>query len=260
MIELTIILALSGVLLVASSFSRLRRYGRYKVLKATLEKQFDVSGLDLSGRTEYSSCYSHSWYIENIRASKHGRIGDWFQRQLFDRTIATLLWFGMVLGSAAAIVGILLISSIRLLQAGLLVLFFAFILVIGSSGVNVSEELFAALLKIKQEEYRRDDYPYVRMGMRIIMTWTMFSLIIGVVFLISAPFDTLLFDLVGTGIVLFGDALLWGPMFALFKGWAPLGLVYIALAVPFIFIIIPLAFYTLYQRVRYGRAQQQPPV
>ncbi|RDE11990.1 MAG: hypothetical protein C4K47_09165 [Candidatus Thorarchaeota archaeon] len=254
MIELTLILALSGVLLIMSALFRLRRFGRYKVLRTTLENQFDVSNLDLSGRTEYSNCFSHQWYIDIMRTTKHGRIGEWFQRQMTDRTIATFLWFAVLLGSAAMILGMVLISSIRLLQAGLLVLLFTLIVMVGSGGVNISEELLIALLRIKQDEYRRDDYPYVRIGMRTIVTWSVFCLVVGIVFLISAPFNSLLLDLVGTGVVLFGDAVLWGPMFSLFNVWAPLGVVYISLVVPFIFIIIPVTIYMLYQRIRFGPA------
>lgn len=254
MIELSIILALSGILLVMSALLRLRKVGQFRSLGKTLEKKFDVKGLDLSGRTDYSDCFSHDWYIRYMTGTQHGRIGEWFQRQLMDRTIATFLWFGVILGSAASLIGLLLFSSLRLLQVGALVLFFALLLIMGSGGVSISEQLLTALLRAKQEEYRRDDYAYVTVAIRTIMTWGLFSLVVGAVFLVSAPFDTLLFDVLGTGIMLFGDALLWGPMLALFVVWAPLGVIYISLVIPFIFIIIPVAIYSAYRRIRYGRA------
>lgn len=240
--------------MVVSALLRLRSAGKYRALRATLEKKFDVSGLDLSGRTEYSDCFSHDWYVKYMIGTQHGRLGEWFQRQMMDRTVATFLWFSMILGSAAMIFGLLLFSSLRLLQAGFVVLFFAALLIIGSGGVNISEHLLGALLRIKEEEYRRDDYPYMRIAMRTIMTWGVFSLFVGIVFLASAPFDTLLLDVVGGAIMLFGNAFLWGPMLTLFEVWAPLGVLYISLVVPFIFIIIPLAIYSLYQRIRYGKA------
>ncbi len=252
MIELTLLLAISGILLVMSALLRLRRLRQYRALSASLEKRFDVTGLDLSGRTEYADCFSHDWYVRHMTQTQHGRIGEWFQRQMMDRTEATFLWFSLILGSAAMLVGMLIFSSLRLLQAGFFVLFVAILLIMGSGGVSISDQLLSALLKVKQEDYRRDDYPYVSVGIRIVKTWTIFSLAVGVVFLVSAPFDTLLFDVVGTVIMLFGNAVLWGPMLVLFGVWLPLGVIYISLVVPFIFIIIPLALYTVYQRIRYG--------
>jgi len=239
-----------------SALLRLRKFGKFGALSATLREEFDVKDLDLSGRTEYADCFSHDWYIRHMTGTQHGRIGEWFQRQMMDRTIATFLWFGVILGSAAALIGMLIFSSLRLLQAGFLILFFAGLLIMGSGGVNISEQLLSALLQAKQEEYRRDDYPYVMIGIRTITTWSLFSLAVGVVFLLSAPFDTLLFDVLGTGIMMFGNALLWGPMLSLFMVWAPLGIIYISLAIPFTFIIVPLAFYSAYRRIRYGRALQ----
>ncbi|RDE17764.1 MAG: hypothetical protein C4K49_01315 [Candidatus Thorarchaeota archaeon] len=254
MIELMIILALSGIILVISALLRLRKVGKFRSLGKTIEGKFDVKGLDLSGRTEYADCFSHDWYIRHMTGTQHGRMGEWFQRQMMERTIATFLWFGVLLGCSAMLIGLLVFSSLRLLQVGALVLFFAVLLVIGSGGVNVSEQLLAALLQAKPDEYRRDDYAYVRISIRTIMTWSLFCLAVGIVFLVSAPFDTLLFDVLGTGIMLFGDAVLWGPMLRLFLVWAPLGVIYISLVVPFIFIIVPLVIYSAYRRIRYGSA------
>jgi hypothetical protein len=256
MIELTVIMALGGVLLVMAAFSRLRKFGHYRVLRSTIESQFDLSDLDLSGRTEYSDCFSHSWYVDYMRLKRHGRLGEWFQRQMMDRTETTYLWFAVILGSSAAIIGYLMLSLFRVLFAGLFVLLFTLILAVGSGGASISEQLLAALLKIKPTEYRRDDYPYVRIAMRQIMTWNLPTLVIGLILLVSAPFGTLLFDLLGTGIMVFGETFLWGPTFALFNIWAPLGVAYISLVIPFIFIIVPLGFYTAYETIRYKHARE----
>jgi len=119
MIELSVILAISGTLLIISALLRLRKFGQYRTLSASLQGKFDVKGLDLSGRTEYSDCFSHEWYVQHMTRTQHGRIGDWFQRQMMDRTIATFLWFGVLLGAAGGLSGLFLFLSLRLLQAGL---------------------------------------------------------------------------------------------------------------------------------------------
>ncbi|MHA1965312.1 MAG: hypothetical protein ACW97G_12085 [Candidatus Thorarchaeota archaeon] len=197
-------------------------------MKRTLEDSFDVSDVELSGRTEYTNCFSHRWVIENMTRTKHGRIGGWFQSQLMYSTLLTLI------GGA------------------LLVFFFGSIIAVGPGGPKYSEELLLALSALNQDEYQKGDYAYLRVALKSITVWTILSLIVGIAFLVSAPYGTLLFDLSGGAFLVFGDILLWGPMFSLFGVWPPLGILYISLVTPFIFMIIPLIFYLMYRRMRVG--------
>jgi hypothetical protein len=228
MIEMIVSLALTGAIVLISAFGRLRYFGRYWTLKRTLEDSFDVSDVELSGRTEYTNCFSHRWVIENMTRTKHGRIGGWFQSQLMYSTLLTLI------GGA------------------LLVFFFGSIIAVGPGGPKYSEELLLALSALNQDEYQKGDYAYLRVALKSITVWTILSLIVGIAFLVSAPYGTLLFDLSGGAFLVFGDILLWGPMFSLFGVWPPLGILYISLVTPFIFMIIPLIFYLMYRRMRVG--------
>ncbi|MHA3964165.1 MAG: hypothetical protein AM325_011585 [Candidatus Thorarchaeota archaeon SMTZ1-45] len=252
MIEMTVSLALTGAIILISAFDRLRYFRKYWTLKRTLEDSFDVSDVDLSGRTEYGNCFSHKWVIENMTRTKHGRIGGWFQRQMMYSTLITVIWFGILIGSFGLVFGIFLISAYMLAGGALLIFFFGALIAVGPGGPKYSEELLLALAVLNQDEYQKGDYAFLRIALKSVTLWTVLSFIIGGTFLVSAPYGTLLFDTLGGAVLVFGDALLWGPMFILFDVWPPIGILYISLMTPFIFVIIPLTFYIIYRRMRYG--------
>lgn len=252
MIELIMSLGLTGAIVIISAFGRLRYFGKYWTLKRTLEDSFDVSDVDVSGRTEYANCFSQQWVIENMIRTKHGRIGGWFQRQMMYSTLITVLWFGILLGSFGLLFGLFIVNAFLLLGGALLIFFFGSIIAVGPGGPKYSEELLLALTALNQDDYQKGDYAYLRVALKSIVLWTILSLIIGITFLISAPYGTLLFDTIGGAFLVFGDALLWGPMFVLFEVWPPIGILYISLVTPFIFLIIPLIFYIMYRRMRFG--------
>ena len=252
MIEMIVSLAVTGAIILISAFGRLRYFGRYWTLKKTLEASFDVSDVDLSGRTEYANCFSQRWVIDNMTRTKHGRIGGWFQRQMMYSTLLTVIWFGILIGSFGFIFGIFIVSAFMLLGGALLIFSFGALIAVGPGGPKYSEELLLALAVLNQDEYKKGDYAYLRVALKSVTIWTILSLIIGSVFLVSAPYGTLLFDTIGVAVLLFGDALLWGPMFGLFEVWPPLGVLYISLMTPFIFIIIPLIVYLIYRRIKFG--------
>jgi hypothetical protein len=251
MIELIVSLALTGAIVIISAFGRFRYFRTYWTLKRTLEGSFDVSDVDISGRTEYANCFSHKWVIENMTRTKHGRIGGWFQHQMMYSTLITVIWFGVVIGSFGFLFGLFIVSAFRVVGGALFIFFFGALIAVGPGGPKYSEELLLALTALNQEEYQKGDYAFLRVALKSVTLWTILAFIIGSTFLISAPYGTLLFDMVGGGFLVFGDALLWGPMFVLFEVWPPIGILYISLVTPFIFIIIPLIFYLMYRRLKY---------
>ncbi|MHA2356122.1 MAG: hypothetical protein ACXADC_13155 [Candidatus Thorarchaeota archaeon] len=244
-------LAVTGAIVLISAFGRLRYFGKYWTVKRTLEDSFDVSDLDLSGRTEYANCFSQQWVIENMTRTKHGRVGNWFQRQMMYSTLTTLIWFGILIGSFGFLFGLFLVSALLLVGGALLLFFFGSLIAVGPGGPKYSEELLLALAALNQSDYQKGDYAYLRVALKSVTLWTVLSFIIGGTFLLSAPYGTLIFDIMGDAFLVFGDALLWGPMFMLFEVWPPIGVIYISLVTPFIFIIIPLFFYLIYRRMKY---------
>lgn len=243
---------MTGAIVVISALGRLRYFKTYLTLKGTLEDSFEVSDVDVSGRTEYANCFSHKWVIENMTRTKHGRIGGWFQNQMMYSTLITVLWFGIMIGSLGFLFGLLIVSALRLVGGALIIFFFGSLIAVGPGGPKYAEELLLALTALNQDEYQKGDYAFLRVALKSITLWTVLSFIIGGTFLISAPYGTLLFDTVGGAFLVFGDVLLWGPMFVLLEVWPPIGILYISLVTPFIFLIIPLIFYLMYRRLKYG--------
>ena len=251
MIEMIVSLALTGAMVLISAFGRLRYFGKYWTLKRTMEDSFDVTDVDISGRTEYSNCFSQQWVIENMTRTKHGRIGGWFQRQMMNSTLLTIIWFGILIGAIGLLFGLFIVSALLLVGGALLLFFFGSLIAVGPGGPKYSEELLLALTALNQDEYQKGDYAFLRVALKSVTLWTTISFIIGGTFLVSAPYGTLLFDIIGDAFLAFGDVLLWGPMFILFEVWPPIGILYISLVTPFIFLIIPLIFYLMYRRLRY---------
>ncbi|MGY5856159.1 MAG: hypothetical protein RTS72_06115, partial [Candidatus Thorarchaeota archaeon] len=189
---------------------------------------------------------------ENMTRTKHGRIGGWFQNQMMYSTLITVLWFGIIIGSLGFLFGLFIVSALRLVGGALIIFFFGSLIAVGPGGPKYAEELLLALTALNQDEYQKGDYAFLRVALKSITLWTILSFIIGGTFLISAPYGTLLFDTVGGAFLVFGDVLLWGPMFVLLEVWPPIGILYISLVTPFIFLIIPLIFYLMYRRLKYG--------
>jgi hypothetical protein len=217
-----------------------------------LEENFDTSGFDLTGNTAYTDCFSHEWVVDKFSRVQHNKFGLWFQQQFLYSTLFTSLWFGIVMGVSAMLFGVLVLSSLLTLGWGIFIFFFGALIAMGPGGPKYAEELLLDLSKISKLELSREDYPFVKIALRSIGQWSALSLTIGTVFLVSSPFGTLLFDVLGGVIVNFGELFLWGPMFQLFDVFLPLGIIYIALVIPLIFIILPLFLYIIYKRVRYS--------
>ncbi|MFW9953944.1 MAG: hypothetical protein ACFFD3_05255 [Candidatus Thorarchaeota archaeon] len=251
MIELTISLAITGALVLLSAFGRLRYFPKYRIVSSYLRESFDVSNMDFSGNTAYPDCFSHDWVVDLFTKKRHGRLGNWFQRQLFYSTLFTSLWFGIIAGVSSILFGLLIVSALLAIGAGVVIFFFGAIIAMGPGGPKYSQELLLELYSLDRQKLSKEDYAFVKVAIRSVSQWTLLSLVIAIVFLLSAPFGTLLFDTIGIALLQFGEAILWGPMFNLFEVWAPLGVIYISLVAPFIFIIIPLVLYLIYRRTRY---------
>ncbi|MFW9850893.1 MAG: hypothetical protein ACFFF4_17335 [Candidatus Thorarchaeota archaeon] len=252
MIEIAVSLGVTGVILIISAFGRLRHIKSFLSINRYLKETFDVDGLDLTGNTAYTDCFSHEWVVDKFSKVQHNRFGLWFQQQFLYSTLFTSLWFGIVVGVSAMLFGILVISSFLTLGTGIFIFFFGALIAMGPGGPKYSEELLLDLNKISKLDLSREDYPFVKIALTSISQWTLFSCIIGAIFLISAPYGTLLFDVSGAFLVHFGELVLWGPMYQLFDIFLPLGIIYISLIIPFIFIIIPLFIYIIYKRIRFS--------
>jgi hypothetical protein len=228
----------------------MRKFGLYQNLKKNLENSYDVGDMDLSGRTKYTNCISHQFVIDTMTKTKHGRLGSWFQRQFMYSTLMTSIVFGIVAGLISVFIGLFIVSSVLIAGGGIAVLFFGVLLAVGPGGPKFSETLLGELMNLKSDELGREDYPYVRIAMNSVTSWTTFAMIVGFVFLVSAPWAGPLSELVVGSLAMFGESVLWSPMVWLMQIWPPFGAVYISLMIPFIFIIIPGTLYFGINRIR----------
>jgi hypothetical protein len=236
--ELSISLAVIGAIIIGSTIFRYRKARLYKDLCKKLENQYNIQMLDSSGETEYTNCFSHSWIIENVVMRTHGRIGNAFQSYLMKHTLSTVICFSMLLGMFAFFLYYISPILITTFGPSIGVLLIGFILIMGPSNPHISQGLLDTLLEMDLEELNEEDYVYASLAYRTITQWSSFTIGIGLLFLVLAPFGPFLPDIVAYSVVGFTQVIIWQPTMAIAQFSIILAIVYIATIVPLFVIIL----------------------
>lgn len=208
-------------------------------LKKDIESNFETTDLDSSGKAKYVNCYSHRWVLDNVTRKKHSRLGRIFQDHLAGNTLVTGIWMSIILGSAAMLIGMVMIVSIIAIGPSVAVIFIGFLVILGPSEPATAEELMSELLRIDSSELHREDYVYVSLAMKSIKKWVVVSFLLGTLFVAISPWGDSIPTALSFAIGLFSEYLLWYPALALMEVGVFFSILYLAGAVVFFLIIVP---------------------
>ncbi|NWF95578.1 MAG: hypothetical protein HXY34_05510 [Candidatus Thorarchaeota archaeon] len=252
--DLGVAFIVSGVLVLVRTAIRGRGLVQLEKHGDRIRQYYDVSSLDPSAQGVPSECYSHKWAMENISSDRPTHLRLFFEDILNTRTLAAFLVIALVMSSAAVILTLLLVESIALFGGAVAVFAMTFLVILGPSGPRISEKYLEDLGKADWRSLCAHDYLYFKIAVDSVRQWTARSAIIGITFILLAPWaqevPTLVAHCISTLIVY----LVLYPALTL-AGWSlALAMVYIGLVIVLAFYIIPRAVWT---RFSGGRSEEE---
>ncbi len=206
----------------------------YSNLTKTLSSEYDITNLDNTGDTAYTSCTSHRWVMDNLGRKKHSRLGNIFQERLFENTLSTFIWLSFFLGSGALIFGLLLIRSIEIVGMSVFVIFVGVLVILGPGDAKVSEELLLELISHEIQDLCKEDYVYAQLALDSIRKWIITASAIGIAVMIVSPWAESIPLGLALGVAILSDIVLWRPALFLSELFFPLSILYLSAIIPFI--------------------------
>ncbi len=249
-VELGLSFFITGVILLAVVLRRMARYRGYAEFQRQFEARYDVSGIDLSGNTEYTGCFSQQWVYDRMTLANTGGMARALDAHVTEHTLAATIWLALTLGIGTMLIGLLVLTALRTIGMAITVFFAGVVVVMGPSGPKASEDLMRALIKKGIDGLSREDYAYIRIANWTILKWAAVQTIIGLVLIVGAPVADAFPTAVAIAISTFAFFLIWGPTILLLNIWFPLGLIYLALSFPFFFYMLPKKILELSRRMR----------
>ncbi|MGY5861517.1 MAG: hypothetical protein RTU09_04020 [Candidatus Thorarchaeota archaeon] len=237
--EIPISLAFSGVLILLVTLWRARNIGAYSDFRRKFEGSFDVQDVDLSGETECTHCVSYEWVQENVVGRKHGKLGSALQDHMTYNTLAAAMWIGFFAGAVSLIIGVILVQSLVVIGSATFIIMFGALIALGPGNPKVSDDLLQALQKVEFDTLNKEDYSYVTLAVASIRKWLIISGVIGVAFLMLAPFGDLMPWFLAYAIATFTNYVIWGPTHAIAEFSLPLALLYMAAVLPILLYVVP---------------------
>ncbi len=186
-LELAYVFTLAGIVILANTVLMARRLRDYMKVQRLLESSFDVSSIDVSGRTEYVRCLSHQWAMDNVVRDRPGWLGTRVYEYLRDNTFSASICILLIVGVSVLLSGILIVRSIAVLGGASIVLLFSVLALLGPEGPRSAEMYLRFMLRVNKSSLNAEDYAYTRLAISSIRGWLYKSTLIAILLLIMAP-------------------------------------------------------------------------
>lgn len=209
--EFTIGFLITGAFILLVTLYRSRKVRIHTSLQHQIHETYDTSGLDLSGNTQYASCYSHSWVMDNITKKSHSRFGSMLQDHLANNTLLAGIWIGLVVGLSSMLLTFLLVQSLRAIGTVIVIFIVGFMIAVGPSGPRYSEDLLDAVNENEIDELNAQDFVYVKIANDTIKRSILINTTLVILFLVLAPWGDMLPSLLAQGIAIVTVNLIWDP-------------------------------------------------
>jgi len=226
--EYTIGLLVTGMFILVFTLYRVKKITNHRRLQENLQETYDVSNLDHSGNTQYASCYSHEWVMDNITRKSHSKIGAMFQDHLANNTLFAAIWIGFIVGISSLVITLLLVQSLRTIGTVVVIFILGILIVMGPGGPRYSESLLDAVLQKEIDDLNAQDFVYVKIANDTIMKSVIVNVSLGLLFILVSPWGDMLPGLLAQGIAIVTVVLIWEPAVVLFDINFVLALLYIA--------------------------------
>jgi hypothetical protein len=202
---------ITGLFILLVTLYRLRKIRAHRELQHQLEQAYDVSDLDLSGKTRYVSCYSHNWVMENISKKSHSKLGAILQEHLANNTLLAGIWIGLLVSISSMILTVLLVQSLRAIGTVIVIFIVGALIALGPGGPRYSENLLDSVMSNEIRDLNAQDFVYVKIANDTIMRSVLVNVILASVFIVISPWGDMLPVLLAQGIALFTVNIIWKP-------------------------------------------------
>jgi len=226
--EYTIGLIVTGVFILIVTFYRMRKLKVHRRLEDQLRDNYDVAGLDVSGNTQYVSCFSHRWVMDNITKRSHSRFGVMLQEHLANNTLIAGIWIGIIVGISSMLLTFFFVQSLRAIGTVIVIFAFGLLIALGSSSPRYSENLLDAVLANEMDELNAQDFVYVKIANNTIRNAILMNVAFAILFILLAPWGDLLPGLLAQMIAYISAYLIWEPAMYLMGINVAVALIYIA--------------------------------
>ena len=254
--ELILILFLTGVIIVAATLWRYHQTAGDIRLQERMKGFFDTSESDLSGKTEYTDCFSHAWITENVVRTPHGRLGRYVQELLMDKTLFAITGIGIVLSLSILIAVVFFMASLIAFGPSAIVFLVGALVIMGPGEVKISEMLLAKVSEQEFSQLNQEDYVYVSLAVRSIARWLRISGLIGISFIVISPIGEDLPATLAWLFVTISNTLLFDPALVANDLWFPLAFFYVISMSVLLIYIIPKVIIDALRRIRIRNRNQ----
>ncbi len=226
--EFTIALLVTGLFILLFTMFRLRKYRQHQELQNKLSNTYDITSLDLSGNTQYASCFSHEWVMKNITNKSHSRLGSALQDYLADSTLIAGMWIGFTIFISSVLLTLLFVESLRAIGSIIFVFLVGVLVAVGPGEPRYAEDLLDAVQENEIKELNAQDFVYVKIANETIKHFAILNIIIAVLLITISPWGDMLPSLLAQGIALFTAKIIWEPALLLLEYNVGFALFYIA--------------------------------
>jgi hypothetical protein len=226
--EYNIGLFITGLFILLVTVYRLRKVRRQHELQYRLETAYEVDNLDLSGNTQYASCFSHKWVMKNITMKSHSRLGAMLQNHLADSTLFAFMWIGFIVGTSSMLLTLLLVQSMRAIGTVIVIFMVGVLIAMGPGGPRYSENLLDAVMGVEIDNLNSQDYVYVKLANDTITHSAIINVAIASIFILISPWGQFLPSFLAQGIALFTVTIILNPASFLMQFNIGAAIVYIA--------------------------------
>lgn len=248
--ELILTLFFIGVIIVAATLRRYHRTVGHIRLQEKMECFFNTADIDLSGKTEYTDCFSHAWVTENVIRTPHGRLGSHLQELLRDKTLFAMMGIGIGLSLSLLIVVVFFMASLIAFGPAAIVFLVGALVIVGPGEAKMSELLLAKVSEQEFSQMNQEDYVYVSLAVRSIGRWLRISGLIGISFIVISPLGENLPAKLAWLVAIFSNTLLFDPALVANDLWFPLAFFYLISMSVLLIYIIPKVIIALLRKLR----------
>jgi hypothetical protein len=241
-------LAIGGIILI----SAILRSRYYTIAKQTIEffqSNPDVPDEYTEDDVSYQGSFSQKWVVENLSRRKYGRFYRLVNDVLLDNTLYGFFFLALLLIFIPLLIWSAILRSPAEYWTSIGSGVFALMIIIGTGGPKVSEELLQAIDEAGTQKLSKGDYPFIVIARNQIIISVTVKIFFAACFLLLVPFAEnmpIAFGGFGTFIA---ESFLWFPFTYLAPISIVLAFVFLAAEITLIIVIIGKSMSILFGRV-----------
>ena len=248
MINSIVFLAIGGIILI----SAMLRGRFFNIAKYTIEyfqSTPDIPDDYTIDGVSYQGSFSQQWVAENLSTRKYGIFYRLINDVILDNTLYGFLFLALLLVFIPLLIWSVVLKAPAAYWTSIGSSFIAIVIIMGTGGPKVSEELIQAINEVGTEKLSKRDFPFIVIARNQLLISIIVKVFFAAGFLILVPFAENLPETFGNFAAYMAESLLWIP----FTYFAPVSIVlafiFLAAEITLIIIIIGKSLSILFGRI-----------